>query len=135
MTDEKIPLWKQAVKDSKHSLHQATWLLFRESFNPKFADRQLAAKKDEVIEYMFLILDTDDLYLESAFGSGNAPINVCKLLGRWQIIAAIPRLMQIIIEEDIEAIVLSSAQLQWKKWVKQLLNLFLRHMKMRTLTI
>lgn len=111
MSEENLPVWKQAAKDSQHPLHKATWLLFAEKFNPKFASQQLADKKEETIEYIYLILDTDELYYEESFGSGYAPANSARLLGQWQVTEAIPRLMKLIIEEDEDAIVWNGAML------------------------
>lgn len=111
MAEEKLPVWKEASKDNQHPLHQATWLLFAEKFNAKYADKQLAAKKDEIIEYMYLILDTEELYYNESFGSGYAPAHCATLLGHWQVTDAIPRLMKIIIEDDPDDLAWNNATL------------------------
>ncbi len=105
MNDVETPIWRQAINDAEHPLHQATWILFRDKINLKFADRQLSDKKEEVIEFIYTILDTDELYDMAALGSGNAPINAVQLLGHWQVVEALPRLLRIIEEDDVFSIV------------------------------
>jgi hypothetical protein len=100
MTDD-IPIWRQAVQDKAHPLNQATWLIFAaENISLKLADRQLADKRDAVIPYCTLILDTDALYEETALGKGFAPANAARLLGHWQVTDALPRLLHILRHEN-----------------------------------
>lgn len=115
MPEENLPVWKQAAKDNQHPLHKATWLLFAEKFNVKFVAKQLADKKEETIEYIYLILDTDELYYEESFGSGYAPIHACKLLGHWQVTEAIPHLLRILIDYDFD-----DAEMVWDRAVSAL---------------
>jgi hypothetical protein len=108
MTDE-TPIWRQALKDEQHPLHRAAWILFSEKFNPQYADRALAEQKAQVIEFIYQILDNEELYLATALGKGFAPINSVQLLGHWQITEAIPHLLRIIEDDDWEAIVTGKA--------------------------
>lgn len=103
MTDE-TPIWRQALKDDQHPLHRAAWILFSEKFNPQYADRVLVDLKPLVIQFIYLILDTEELYWEESLGSGNAPINGLDLLGRWQVVEAIPRLIRLLEETEWDAI-------------------------------
>ena len=100
---------REALRDSQHPLHQATWLLFGKQLNVKTADRLLADRKAEVIPFCLAILNTEALYDEASLGSGSAPINAVALLGHWQITAAIPALFRILDEEDDDTIVYDHA--------------------------
>ena len=104
MTDE-TPIWRQAIHDQEHPLHKAAWAFFSESFGVKYADRVLLDQRDEVIEFAFTILDTPELYDESALGSGHAPIHAIELLGHWKVTEALPRLFKILEEEEWETVV------------------------------
>lgn len=108
MTDE-TPIWRQALKDDQHPLHRAAWILFSEKPNPQYTDRVLADQKEQVIEFIYQILDNEELYWGDSLGSGIAPINGVELLGRWQVVDSIPRLLKIVEEDDIEAIVNGAA--------------------------
>jgi hypothetical protein len=107
--DEQTPIWRQAINDREHPLHRAAWMLFSDKMNLKYADRVLSEQRDEVIEFMFIILDTDELYAEGALGSGYAPINAVELLGHWRVTKAIPYLLEIIGEDNFESIVCDKA--------------------------
>lgn len=96
---------REALQDSQHKLHQATWLLFGNQLNLKTVDRLLGNQKTEVIPLCLAILDIEELYWEASLGSGNAPINAVTLLGHWQVIEAIPQLLRIVDEDDDDAIV------------------------------
>ncbi len=102
---EEIPVWRQALKDEQNPLNKAAWTLFSDEISLKFADRVLTEQKDEVVAFCNLLLDAEELYPEEALGGGNAPINAVKLLCHWKIESAIPRLMQILDEEDWDAII------------------------------
>ncbi|MBI5668011.1 MAG: hypothetical protein HZC41_08365 [Chloroflexi bacterium] len=106
---EEMPIWRQAIHDSQHPLHRAAWLLFSEHFNVDYAAQVLESQKDTVLDFIYLILDTDDLYQVESLGSGFAPINAVHLLGKWQVVEAIPRLLQIVAQEDWEAVVTGQA--------------------------
>lgn len=108
MTDE-TPIWRQAIKDEQHPLHRAAWILFSEKPNPQYVDRVLADQKGQVVEFIYQILDTEELYWEESLGGGNAPINGVELLGRWQIVEAIPRLLQILEDNDLDEVVNGAA--------------------------
>ena len=102
-------LCRMALQDSQHPLHQAAWLLFASTFNPRAADRLLADQREAVIQFCLEILDTNELYDETALGSGNAPIHCVDLLAHWQVKDAVPRLLRILEEEDFETIVYNRA--------------------------
>lgn len=93
-----IPVWRQALKDNSHPLYKATWLLFGQNTNPAAAAQILSNQKEQVIPYLYQLLDTPELYLADALGSGNAPVNAVALLGEWQVVEAVPRLLQVLDE-------------------------------------
>ena len=95
-----VAVWREALKDSSHPRHRVAWLLFPDRVNIKAAAKQLADQKEEVIGYLYEILDTDALYNMESLGRGNAPINAVELLGEWQITEAVPRLLRILEEKD-----------------------------------
>jgi hypothetical protein len=97
---ETTPIWRQALKDTNHPLYAAAWLLFSVKMNPDAAAQRLADQKEQVISFLYTILDTPELYLESALGSGLAPVNAVQLLGRWQVLDAIPRLLKNVSDES-----------------------------------
>ncbi len=93
------PVWRQALKDSSHPLYAASWLIFSEKMNPEVAAQRLADQKEQIIPFLYTILDTPELYLDTGLGSGHAPVNAVQLLGRWQVLDAIPRLLEIVSED------------------------------------
>jgi hypothetical protein len=74
-------IWRMALKDSTYPLHKATSLLFAQSFNVKMAAKILAHQKEEVIEYLYQILDTEELFWEESFGTGYGTIHAVELIG------------------------------------------------------
>jgi hypothetical protein len=105
MTEDPVAIWREAIKDDQHPRHRAAWLLFTKGMSPKGAAKLLAATKDDVILWLYEILDTEALYDEGSFGDGDAPINACILLGEWKVVEAAPRLWQIIEQHDWESVV------------------------------
>src|SRR5512138_1260291 len=99
---ETLPTWRQALNDSNHPLHAAAWTIFSPEMKVTSADKRLADSKEQVIPFLLEILDTPDLYLETALGSGEAPINAVELLGHWKVLDAAPRLLKIMEEQDFE---------------------------------
>ncbi len=120
--EEQPPIWRQAIKDSTHALHQATWLLFSPNMNAKGAAKMLAAQREQVIPYLFQILDTPELYLESAFGGGMAPVHAVKLLGEWQVKEGVPRLLHILREDDWESSVHDASILALEQMDASIIN-------------
>ncbi|NWF69837.1 MAG: hypothetical protein HXY40_12200 [Chloroflexi bacterium] len=102
MSDEQQPIWQQALKDSSHPLHQATWLIFAEKMSVKGAAKLLAGQREQVIQYCMQILEADELLDSSAFGKGMAPVHAVDLLGKWRVEAAVPKLLQIVEREEAE---------------------------------
>jgi hypothetical protein len=100
MSENPLPVWRQALNDSSHPLNKASWLLFGKNTKAEAAAQILADQKEQVIPYLYQILDTEELYFESALGSGNAPVNAVGLLGEWQVLEAVPHLIKIIEQDD-----------------------------------
>ncbi|MEP6986822.1 MAG: hypothetical protein ABI970_14545 [Chloroflexota bacterium] len=102
---EEMSIWRQALKDEKHPLNRAAWILFGKNFDVEYAEKKLEAQKEDAIGFCMLLLDSPELYPDSALGSGKAPANAVELLCRWQVEAAIPRLLKILDDEDWDALV------------------------------
>lgn len=100
-----IPVWRAALNDSSHAMHSIAWDVFQERFNAERVAQKHAERRDEILPFLYTILDTDALYTEGSLGGGFAPINAVSLLGVWQVIEAIPRLLAYLDEEDDDAIV------------------------------
>lgn len=103
MTD--VPVWRAALNDSSHPMYSIAWDVFQERFNTERVAQKHAERRDEILPFLYAILDTDALYAEGSLGSGFAPINAVSLLGAWQVVEAIPRLLGYLDEEDDDAIV------------------------------
>jgi hypothetical protein len=99
MTDT-APTYRQALKDSQHPLYKAAWIIFGEKMNLKFAAKELEAQKEQVIPFLMEIANTSELESESSLGSGHAPPNALRLLGRWRVVEALPRLLHILEHDD-----------------------------------
>lgn len=102
--EDRIAVWREALRDASHPRHQVAWLLFTGAFNAEFAGRRLAEQKEAVLPYLFQILDTPQLYSSDSLGEGYAPIHAIELLGHWQVVEAVPRLLRILEEEEEDAI-------------------------------
>jgi hypothetical protein len=99
-----IAVWREAAKDEQHPRYKAVWTLFGGEMKPAAAAKRLADQKETVIPWLLEILDIEELAEEGSFGNGDAPINAAGLLGEWRVTEAIPRLMEMYVEGDIETI-------------------------------
>jgi hypothetical protein len=99
------PVWRQALHNSEHPLYSAAWVVFSEQMTFAGADRLLGEHQAEVIPFLLAILDSPELYLETSLGSGWAPIHAVELLGHWQVLEAVPRLLHVLAEDDWMSIV------------------------------
>ena len=99
-THDSISVWRDAVKDAEHPRHQTAWLMFSEGTKPKAAAKLLAARRDEVIPWLYEILDEPRLYKVDSLGVGYAPIHAIELLGEWRVLEAAPRLLKIVVEDS-----------------------------------
>lgn len=104
-----IPLYRVALKDSSHPMNSIAWDVFRETFNTEKVVQKHAERRDEILPFLYSILDSEDLHLEGSLGNGFAPINAVSLLGAWQVVEAIPRLLNYIDEDDDDLIIKSKA--------------------------
>jgi hypothetical protein len=93
MSDDPISVWREALKDSGHPRHSTAWVLFTEGMTPEKADKLLAPKKELVLPWLLEVLDTKPLYLQENLGKGNVPIVAVGVLGRWQVVEMLPRLL------------------------------------------
>ncbi len=106
---EVIPVWRQAINDEQHPLNRAAWMLFSKSFNLKYAQEALLPQQDEVVAFCNGILDDRSLYPVEALGGGNAPVHAIELLSAWKVETAMPRLLEILEEEDWDTVVYGTA--------------------------
>lgn len=97
-----IDTWRAALKDESSPRYRAAWLLFVGEFDAAYAAKQLADVRDQVVEWLFEILDTPELYEANSLGKGKAAEHAAELLGEWQVDAALPRLMQILEETELD---------------------------------
>src|SRR5258708_14729983 len=100
MMTETFPSYRQGLKDSQHPLYKAAWIIFGEKMDLKFAAKELEAQKGQVVPFLMELANTPELERESSLGSGHAPPNALRLLGRWQVVEALPRLLHILQNED-----------------------------------
>ncbi len=99
------PVWRQALHKSDQPLYSAAWVVFSEKMPFAGADRLLGDQKAQVIPFLLAIVDSPELYPETSLGSGWAPIHAVELLGHWQVLEAVPRLLHILAEDDWMSIV------------------------------
>lgn len=114
MADEQ-PIWRTALNDSEHPLYQAAWIMFQERARVDYAAKTLENQKEQVIPFLYAILDEEALYDETGLGRGMAPVNAVRLLGRWQVTEAADRLWKILHEEeDVESYIYNDTTLALK---------------------
>jgi HEAT repeat protein len=101
--------YRIALKDSSHPFYEATWLIFAERMKSEYASKRLAPQKDDLIPYLFEIVDDEDLSDEGALGKGYAPVHAINLLGEWEVSEAVPRLLEIFEEEDHDTLIWNAA--------------------------
>jgi hypothetical protein len=101
--------YRIALKDSSHAFYEATWLIFAESMNSEYAAKRLAPQKDDLIPYLFEIVDDEDLAEEGSLGKGYAPGHAIELLGEWEVSEAAPRLLSIFENEDEDSLIWEAA--------------------------
>ncbi|MEL6526877.1 MAG: hypothetical protein AAFQ07_14330 [Chloroflexota bacterium] len=103
MTDT-MPVYRAALKDSSHPMYSIAWDLFRKKFNTEKVAQRHADRRDEILPFLYTILDTEELLLDTSLGEGFAPINAVQLLGQWQVVEAIPRLLTYLMDDDDDEI-------------------------------
>jgi hypothetical protein len=102
---ETLALCRQALHDSNHPLYSAAWLIFGEKMKVSVADQMLADRKEQVIPFLLDVVDTEELHQDNSLGSGWAPIHAVDLLGHWQVVEAVPRLLAILKDTDWETLI------------------------------
>jgi len=98
MTDQP-PVWRVAIKDSDHPLHQVAWTVFSPKMKADKAAKRLEARKDEAIPFLLLILQNEELAEEGSLGDGMAPVHAIDLLATWRVEDALPHLFDILVDE------------------------------------
>lgn len=84
-------LWRDALTQRDHALYKAAWTVFMRGMNGKAAGERLSDQKEEVIEFLYSLLDDEYLYEKEAPGGGLAPVNAIALLSEWKVREALPR--------------------------------------------
>ncbi|PJF44720.1 MAG: hypothetical protein CUN55_02450 [Phototrophicales bacterium] len=90
-----IPTWRQALSERSHPLYEAAWVIFK-MHSVDFASELLEENKEAVISLIKEILESDELYINDGFGSGQAPVNAIRLIGHWKLEEFLPQLLEII---------------------------------------
>ncbi len=88
--------WRDALTDSEHDLHQATWLLFAQSVQVDTAIEKLTEQKDTVKPLLMEIIEDDYLFEADAPGDGNVPPKAIELIKSWRITDALPSLLELL---------------------------------------
>lgn len=104
-----VSVFRLALKDSTHPMYSIAWDIFRSKFNPDKVAKRHGEHRDEILPFLYEILDAEELYAEGSLGSGFAPINTLSLLGAWQVVEAIPRLLTYLDADDEDTIVTDRA--------------------------
>lgn len=122
-----IAIYRQALKDSTHTLSSIAWELFRQQFDVKRVAKKYTERQAELIPFLYVLVDDKKLYEEGALGSGYAPINAVRLLGEWGIVDAVPRLLTIIEEEDRDIIIADQAAVALEKMPAEAIDAILEY--------
>ncbi len=93
------PVWRVAIKDSNHPLHQVAWTVFSPKMKTDKAAKRLEPQKDEAIPFLLLVLQSEELSEEGSLGDGMAPVHAIELLGTWRVEDALLYLFDILVDE------------------------------------
>lgn len=88
--------WRDALTDSEHDLHQATWLLFAQSVQVDTAIEKLSDQQDAVKPLLLEIIEDDYLFEADAPGDGNVPPKAIEVIKIWGIADALPSLLELL---------------------------------------
>ena len=94
-----IPVWRAALNDSSHPMHSIACDVFQEKFNAERVAKKHAERSDQIVPFLYAILDTEELHFMESPSGGFAPPNAIELLGEWQVAEAAPRLLNYISDE------------------------------------
>jgi hypothetical protein len=100
MSDNQVPVYRKALKDSQHPMHQAAWYLFREEMSVERVASRLDDKKDEVVEFVRTLFRHRELYEPGSLGDGAVPYNCVDLMAHWQAESFIPELIPALMYTD-----------------------------------
>jgi hypothetical protein len=100
MSEATPPLYRLALADSQHPANKAAWLIFQPDMDATKAAASLAHQQHDLLPLCYSILDDEKLYGEGGLGSGQAPVNAIKLLGKCGITEAAPRLLALLPDLD-----------------------------------
>jgi hypothetical protein len=67
--------------------------------------RRFADQREEIVPFLYAVIDDKRLYAEKSLGRGYAPPHAISLLGQWQVVEAVPRLITILEESHVLDIV------------------------------
>ena len=99
---QETPIWRIALDDKEHPLNSLAWFLFSERMNTKYVAKRFTDQKEQAIPLCYAVVDDETLRNQTALGGGFAPIHSVQLLASWQVKEALPRLFDIIENDDSE---------------------------------
>lgn len=91
-----MSIWRDALNDSEHDLHQAAWLIFAKSVQTDTAITKLADQQDAVKTLLLEIIEDDYLFEADAPGDGSVPVDAMGFIEEWQITEALPTLLELL---------------------------------------
>lgn len=99
-----VPLWRQALNDADHPLHNLAWIVFSSPMNLHYADRKADELPDEmVMSLLSAILEDRTLHREAALGQGKAAINAIRLVEQRHYVILFRLLAALIADYEREA--------------------------------
>lgn len=96
MSEETTQVWRTALTTRDHDLYAAAWTLFMQGMNEEVAATRLESQRETVIPFLENLIEDDYLYQNAAPGKGNAPVNALRLLGKWKVQEAVPKLLTVL---------------------------------------
>lgn len=96
MSEETTQVWRAALTTRDHELYGAAWTLFMQGMNEEVAATRLESQRETVIPFLESLIEDEYLYQNNAPGKGNAPVNALRLLGKWKVQEALPKLIEVL---------------------------------------
>ena len=83
MTEESIPVWREALTNRDHDLYRVAWSVFMKSAVASVTAKRFEEEKETVIPFLVSIIEDDDLYESQNLGDALAPIMAAQILREW----------------------------------------------------
>lgn len=87
--------WREALADNSNPLYKAAWLVFTERISTEIAFEHLKDAQETVVPFLNDLLEDDGLFDNDSPGHGLAPANAVKLLGEYQALEALPKILEL----------------------------------------